>query len=105
MENMTLDQAKQIAGLFRSIGGFTSVEIRQPGGDMAGPDSPWSVELWSVNSRAGNRNLTMVRDAAEVPDMTAAKRIARVAKGKATERDRAALARIAAEKEEERDNR
>ena len=102
---MTREQAQTIAGFFREIGGFTKIEVEQAGGEFAAPTNPWRVLLWSVNARAGNRNLTSIENAEEVPNVAAAKRLARVAKGKATERDRAALARIAQEKEEERGDR
>jgi len=59
------------------------------------PSDPWEVELWAINARAGNRNLTMVHEYA--PKMV--KAIARKATGKATARDREAFARMAAERE------
>ena len=95
---MTRDRANAIAAMFREIGGFTEIEVSQAGGEFATAASPWRVYLWCVNAKAGNRNLTQIERADQVPDMAAAKRLARVAKGKATERDIAALSRIASEK-------
>lgn len=105
---MTQDQAVAVAAMFREIGGFTEVRVSQQGGEFALPGNPWEVQLWAVNAAAGNRNLTVVRDPVSPTDdapappanLAAAKRIARLAKGKATARDRAALARIAAEKDD-----
>lgn len=98
---MNRDEASRVAESFRQLGGFSSVRVEQVGGEFALPTNPWTVELWSVNARAGNRNLTVIR---EVPaNLAEAKRLARQAQGKATARDKAALARIAAEKEMEKE--
>jgi hypothetical protein len=96
---MTREQAQEMAAKIRECGKFTSVGVRQVGGEFAMPDSPWEVELWWVNARAGNRNLTTVRDYA--PDMAPA--IARKAMGKATKRDQEAVARIETERQMDRE--
>lgn len=105
---MTNDKANEVAAMFRKIGGFTRVEVEQVGGEFAAPNNPYEVMLWCVNARAGNRNLTVVREPASSTDdaprppanMTEAKRIARLAKGRATAADRAAFGRMAAEEME-----
>lgn len=108
---MTLNQAQAVAAMFREIGGFTKVEVEHRGsldyvqGDPAlSPE--WMVRLWSINARAGNRNLTIVRDPISATDdappppkdLKEAKLIAKKAKGKATARDQKALGRMAAER-------
>lgn len=108
---MTREQAIAVAAMFREIGGFTRVEVSQHGGPCASPSNPWEVELWSVSARAGNRNLTVVRDpisptddAPSPPtDLAEAKRIARKAQGEATASDNAAFARQEAEREVDRE--
>ena len=108
---MNYDRAKAVSEMFAAIGGFTSVNVGHHGfyetlDDEVKADGKWCVELWSVNPKAGNRTVTIVRDpisptddAPRPPaDMAEAKRIARLAKGKATEQDRAAFARAAAER-------
>lgn len=92
---MDRNEAKEMAGLFREIGGFTEIKVAQRGGEFAAPDSPWEVELWCVNAKSGNRNLELVEE--YLPGL--AKSIARKAKGKANKRDQEAFARIAAENE------
>lgn len=92
---MTQQQAKEMADLFREIGGFSKVSATNPTLIAIPDDNAWSVELKCVNSKSGNRSIEIVRDYA--PKM--AKAIARKAKGKSTKRDQAAFARMAAEKE------
>ena len=90
---MTWESAKAVAEKFRELGGFSRVEISEFGFDSG----CWCVELWSVNPKAGNRNLHTVD---QVP--MSAKEYALIKKtaiGKATDRDKAAMARIAAERE------
>lgn len=89
---MTREQATEVATMFREIGGFTSVGINEFGFDSG----VYRVELWSVNARAGNRNLEVVKDVVSAKE---AKLIAKKAKGKATDRDRASLDRMAAERQ------
>ncbi len=95
---MTRDQAIAVQVIFRSIGGFSEVRLAVVGGEF-GDQNSCQVELWSVNARAGNRNLTVVCDVVAEKE---AKLIAKQAKGKASERDKAALSRIAAARAEER---
>ncbi len=99
---MTKTDALRIAAQFDVIGGFTEVRVSHFGfiatdaqGDAS---SAWEVELWSTNARAGNRTLTTIRSASEVPDAKTLARVARAAKGKATAADKAALARASAQK-------
>lgn len=92
---MTREQASEVAAMFREIGGFSSINVGQVGGEFAAPTNPWNVELWCVNARAGNRNLEIVKTPVSAKE---AKLIAKQAKGKANERDRAALNRMAAER-------
>lgn len=103
---MTFNDAKKAAEMFRTIGGFAEVKVEHFGWvcwespeetEAARADDKWYVELWSVNAKAGNRTLTRV-DALPSSDREA-KLIAKAAKGKATERDRAAMARMRAERE------
>ncbi len=84
--------ADQVAETFRAIGGFSKVEVQEFGfrtGDFR-------VELWNINPKSGNRNLETVREPVTAKE---AALIARKAKGKATDRDKAALVRISAERE------
>lgn len=97
---MTYTQAQQMAEAFRAIGGFTEVKVDHHGfwskrTPELEADGKWRVELWSVNPRAGNRNLEVV----ETFDLASVPLLARKAKGQATARDKKALARIAAERE------
>ena len=97
MMMMTQTEAMEAAKMFHQIGGFSRVEVEQLGGEFADPANPWKINLWSVNARAGNRNLTVIGTA---PANTAeAKRLSRQAQGKATARDLAAFARQAADRE------
>ncbi len=97
IECMTAGEAKLAGEMFRQIGGFTGIEVAQIGGEFATAERGWMVRLWSVNAKAGNRNLTNVERAPA--NMADAKRIARAAKGKTTAADKAAFARATAEKE------
>lgn len=92
---MTAEQAREIAEAIRQTGKVQSVSARQRGGEFALPTNPWEVEIWHVNARAGNRTLYKICEYA--PTMTDAH--VRAAIGQATKRDRAAFARIAAERE------
>jgi len=96
---MTREQAQEMATKIRECGKFTSVKAVQAGGEFAEPEAPWYVEIWSVNARAGNHNLTAVED--YTPDMIDA--IIRKAMGAATKRDQAAFARIEAERQMDRE--
>jgi hypothetical protein len=98
---MNYDDAKKVAEAVRAIGGFTEVQLEHYGflaeiTDAAKNDGRWSVELWSVNARAGNRTCYSIRDMPR--DEKHLKLLIKAAKGKATERDRAALGRIASER-------
>lgn len=96
---MTREQAKAMYEMFAAIGGCSRIDIKQ-GSEFDERDAPtWHVELWSINPRTGNRSVTIVRTPAEAADLTAAKRLIREARGEATARDRATLARIRAERE------
>ena len=97
---MNYSEAVQMKDEFAKIGGFDRIEVVHWGYiDARTPktetDGKWLVELWSVNARAGNRTLETVREFE--PKLAGA--IARKAKGKATARDKAAFARMAAEHE------
>jgi hypothetical protein len=92
---MTREQAIEMASAFRATQKFTDVRAEQFGGEFAKTSNPWQVLLWSINARAGNRNLTVVEDYR--PKMVGA--ITRKALGKATARDQEAFRRIAAERE------
>ena len=83
---MNETQANEMARFFRETGKFSRVLVGQFRGE-------WEVQLWTVNSSAGNRNLTVVRDfEAKKSDRA---RVVRKATGKATKRDKAAFARMA----------
>jgi hypothetical protein len=97
---MNFSQAMEAAEIFRAIGGFTKVEVEHPGfysrqTPEIENDGTWRVNLWCVNAKAGNKTVEFVTDAVTEKS---AKLIAKVAKGKATDRDRAALSRMAAER-------
>ena len=87
-------QADAMADLFSATKKFTSVLVVQVGGEFAAPTNPWTVELWHVNSRAGNRTVHVVKE--YQPKLVPS--IARLALGKATARDAGSLARAAAER-------
>ena len=90
---MTHESAEKVAETFKLLGGFTKVECMERGYDSG----CWCVELWLVNAKAGNRNLyTVCHTPATEKEY---KLIRKTALGKANERDAAALARIAAERE------
>lgn len=89
---MTRDEANATASMFAGMG-FTNVDVDETGSYNSGN---WEVVLWSINAAAGNRNSYAVRT--PVTSAKEAKLIAKIAKGKATDRDREALSRIAAEK-------
>ena len=97
---MNYDQAVQMRDEFTRIGGFTKIEIehfgflarRTPESEV---DGKWEIHLHTVNAKAGNRSMEIVRDFA--PEQVLA--LARKAKGKATARDLAAFSRMAAERE------
>lgn len=92
--------AKDIAGKFREIGGFSSVEVHEIGttadGDGIGTGR-YEVHLWNISAQAGNRNLTVVSDMATDAEI---KRIAKTAKASAKNRDSAAIRRAEAERED-----
>lgn len=95
---MNRNQANEMKAAFESIGGFSRVLVEHHGfamGNSADNDGQWRVELWHVNERSGNRNLTCVREYTVNKKQIAL--IAKDAMGKATARDKAALARIAAD--------
>lgn len=97
---MNRQQAIEVANLFREIGGFSEVRVDHRGfystiTPELENDGRWEVQLWSVSAKAGNRNITKVEHAVEMKE---AKLVAKQAKGKANERDKAALARMAAER-------
>ncbi len=92
---MTHESAVATAAMFSSIGGFT-VELEEFGWDSG----CWRVNLWSVNAKAGNRNLFRVD---YVPTPEEAVLLAKQAKGQAKKRDTESLARIAAEREMNRE--
>lgn len=99
---MNKAEAIEMADLLRAIGGFTKITVMHHGfvrGHEHGVevDGQWYVELVSVNAAAGNRNCTNVNVYA--PANVAA--IARNAKGVATKKDKAAMDRIAADREQE----
>lgn len=100
---MKRNEAMEMAELFGEIGGFTRVNVYHFGHyegenphevEAYMADHNWLVELWCVNARSGNQNLTSVREFK--PQM--AKAFARKAKGKATARDRQTFERLTIEK-------
>lgn len=100
---MNYSEAKEMAAAFSAIGGFTDVKVghhgfvqRVFGGDNAAVDNDgkWQVELWSVSAKAGNRNLEVIRE--YTADAAVIALQAKKAKGQASKRDAAALARITA---------
>jgi len=89
---MDREDAITAAKMFREIGGFSEVRIDEWGFETG----CYCVQLWSVNAKAGNRNLTTVD---HLPaSMKEAKLIAKRALGKANARDKEALGRIATER-------
>ena len=103
---MNYAEAKEMKAAFTAIGGFTDVKIghhgfvqRVFGGDNSAVDNDgkWQVELWSVSAKAGNRNLEVIREYTADADLVGL--LAKKAKGLASKRDAAALARIAASAE------
>lgn len=100
-------QAKEMSAVFAAMGKFTAVtvehhgfyelEFGQPMPEELANDGRWTVELRSVNAKAGNRSLEIVRDYTANPKLIAL--IAKKALGKATARDMAAYSRMAAEAE------
>ena len=88
---MTLDQANATAKMFDGMG-FSRVEVSEFGFATGN----YEVYLWSINPKAGNRTAHLVKH--PVSDPMEAKLIGKVAKGKANDRDKAALTRIAAER-------
>jgi len=97
---MTREQAIEMAKAIKGQANFSGVRVCQEAGEFAQPSDPWQVDIWVVNPAAGNRNLTVVRDYAPAE----APAFARLAQQRATKRDRAALARIQAEREREQSN-
>lgn len=102
---MNYDDAVKTASMFREIGGFSEIRVDHRGfysqrTPALENDGKWTVELWSVNARAGNRNLFVVE---HLPTEKEAKLLAKKAKGQATERDNQALSRMAAEREVNRE--
>lgn len=98
---MNRSQAIEMQTAIAAIGGFTSVEVEHHGFiSVVTPeienDGRWCLYLWAVNAQSGNRNCEMITE--YTADAKTIGRVARVAKGKATKRDRDAMARIAAEK-------
>ena len=98
---MTRTQAVEMAAAFKATGLFTTVEVEYFGFlSVLTPEAEaaanWHVNLWSVNARAGNRNLHRVRDYR--PDPKWIKVAAKVAAKKATARDQAAYDRMTAER-------
>jgi hypothetical protein len=93
---MTAETAIAVHRQFAAIGGFSDIRLSEFGCDSG----CYCVELWSVNPAAGNRTLHKV----DLPPQSEAEyqAIARQAKGVATKRDKAALDRIAAGKEQDR---
>ena len=91
---MTYEQAIEMAKAAKETKLVSDVRVNQLGGEMALPTSPWEVEIWHVNPRSGNRNLHVMREY-DMPNVPAH---VRSAIGKARARDKAAFARIAAEK-------
>ena len=93
---MNRTQAIEMKAAFTSIGGFTRIECEHRGNPTsdAETDPQWRINLWSVNAKAGNRNLEVVTDYSS--DASVIARIARKAKGQATAADKKACARIAA---------
>lgn len=91
--------AKIIADKFSEAGKFTKVEVHETGvyeGDTKGEAGDYEVHLWNINAQAGNRNLEVVK---HVPaNEREFKLLVKKALGKANDRDRAALGRIAAER-------
>lgn len=101
---MNYGEAKEMAAEFQLTGEFSRVEIDHFGFVASRNaenenDGFWFVNLWNINPKSGNRNLTMVRDY----DMKMVKAYVRKALGKATAKDAAAFARMAAEREVNRD--
>lgn len=98
---MNYDDAKKVADQVTAIGGFSNVEVDHHGfyaalTEAVKVDGKWMVNLWRGCAAAGNRNLYSIRDLPR--DEKHLKLLAKEAKGKATDRDRAALGRIASEK-------
>ena len=91
-EMMTFESAKAVAAKFKELGGFSKVDYTEFGFESG----CWTVELWSLNAKAGNRTLYSVDHVPATAKEYAL--IRKAALGKANERDRAALARIASEK-------
>ena len=97
---MHYDQAVEMRKAFISVGGFSDVEFEHrefwtfhsPELDN---DGEWTVNLWSINAGAGNRNLTVVAD--YEPTAAGIALLAKKAKGTATARDKSALSRMRAE--------
>lgn len=98
---LTRPQALAVADLFAGLGWTVRVEHC---GFFAAlseveHDDRWEVHLRRNNPRAGNHHLHIVTH--PVTTAREAKLIARLAAGTANDRDRAALARIAAERADE----
>lgn len=98
---MNRDQAIEMMRKFSAIGGFNKVDVQHSGflaerTPETDNDGLWRVELWLVNAKAGNRTLEEVKDYADNDEFISI--LAKVAKGKATAKDKAALNRIRAER-------
>jgi len=59
---MTYDEACEMYRLLKHAGTFSRLELRQVGGEFAEAAAPWTVELWSINPKSGNMNLTSVEE-------------------------------------------
>lgn len=103
---MTRSEADQCVAILKPLWtGRTSfapgVSAERIGGDFATDDRGWSVWLRDTNARAGN---THSYEVLSVPATAAeAARVIRMAQGKATKRDMEAFARIAAERQMDRE--
>ncbi len=92
---MKKNEAIEMAAKFREIGGFSLVQVKHFGFDIPVNSDKWEVQLISINPTSGNRNCKSViqYDPANAPA------IAAETQGKVKARDKAALHRIAVERE------
>ena len=101
---MNYSQANEMRAKFLAMEKFTRVDAVHDGfySKMTPEienDGTWTVDLRCVSARAGNRNLTVVREYSADDRFIAL--IAKKALGAATARDTAALDRMRAEKSAE----
>jgi len=94
-KTMTRDEATAAAAMLAAAGCKGRIEVEGKG-FYAGQFSGYVVNVWSSNPRTGNKTLYVVRE--PIATEEEAKLHARTAAGKANDKDRETLARMAAER-------